>query len=131
MNTITEPLRALVRRKLWPVALLLVGALVAVPVLLSKQPEDTSVAAVATAAPKDDGIAATFVSAADPADSADADAAVTKRRRTLGAEKEPFEPAPLPKKKKKKAVKRVAKATAAKAPPSTPDTKTTSSASTG
>ena len=43
MNTITEPLRALVRRKLWPVALLLVAALVAVPMLLAKQPEASAV----------------------------------------------------------------------------------------
>src|SRR3954469_15025426 len=126
MNTITEPLRALVRRKLWPVALLLVGALVAVPVLLSKQPEDTSLAAVATpAVTKDDGMAATFVSAAEPSDAGD-EATTTKRRRTLGDEKDPFEPAPLPKKKKaKKVVKPQPKVTAkaAEATTSKPDTK--------
>ena len=37
MNLITDSLRGLVRRKLWPVALLLVGALVAVPVAASIQ----------------------------------------------------------------------------------------------
>ena len=39
MNVITDTLRGLVRRKLWPVALLLVGALVAVPLMLAKDPE--------------------------------------------------------------------------------------------
>ncbi len=36
------PAQALVRRKLWPVALLLVAALVAVPLTLAKQPEATA-----------------------------------------------------------------------------------------
>jgi hypothetical protein len=132
MNLITEPLRALMRRKLWPVALLLVGALVAVPVLLTKQPEDTSFAAVATpAAGKDDGMPATFVSAAEPAD--DADATAVKRRRTLGAEKDPFEPAPLPKRKHKKAAAKATKkpATAAEATTSKPDTKPTPPSTSG
>ena len=39
MNLITEPFRGLVRKKLWPVALLLVAALVAVPFTLAKEPE--------------------------------------------------------------------------------------------
>ena len=39
MNLITDTLQGLVRRKLWPVALLLVGALVAVPLVLAKTPE--------------------------------------------------------------------------------------------
>src|SRR3954470_15161253 len=39
MNVITDTLRQLVRRKLWPVALVLVGALAAVPLVLAKQPE--------------------------------------------------------------------------------------------
>ena len=39
MNVITDTLRGLVQRKLWPVALLLVAALVAVPLLLAKEPE--------------------------------------------------------------------------------------------
>src|SRR3954452_674222 len=96
MNTITEPLRALVRRKLWPVALLLVGALVAVPLLLAKQPKATAVTApAANVAAKNDSIPATFVSAAEPE--------TAEHRRTLGATKDPFAPAPLPKAKKKKA----------------------------
>ena len=47
MNLINDTFRGLVRKKLWPVALLLVAALVAVPVLLAKDPETP----VATAPP--------------------------------------------------------------------------------
>jgi hypothetical protein len=93
MNVITDTLRGLVRRKLWPVALLLVGALVAVPMMLAKDPEPMAVAPAPRAA-KDAGLSATFVTAAD-------DQEVTERRRVLGAKKDPFEPAPLPKAKKK------------------------------
>lgn len=92
MNFLTEPLRQLVRRKLWPVALLLVAALVAVPLALAKQPVAPP-AVVPTA--KQDGMPATFVAAAEPSET-------DKRRRVLGKEKDPFEPAPLSKSAKKK-----------------------------
>ena len=38
MNVVTTTWRQLVRRRLWPVALLLLAALVAVPVLLAREP---------------------------------------------------------------------------------------------
>ena len=39
MNVVTNTWRQLVRNKLWPVAVLLLAALVAVPVLLAREPE--------------------------------------------------------------------------------------------
>ena len=97
MNVITDTLRQLVRRKLWPVALLLVGALVAVPLVLAKEPEADPVARRGATPEEGRALPATFVAAAD-----EADRATTKRRRVLGAAKDPFEPAALPKAKKKK-----------------------------
>jgi hypothetical protein len=108
MNVITDTWKALIRRKLWPVALLLVGALVAVPLVLAKSPEAGTPAANASAVSKDDAMPATFVSAADETAAGDETA---KRRRTLGAQKDPFEPAPLPKAKKSKKAKADATAT--------------------
>jgi hypothetical protein len=96
MNLITDTLRQIVRRKLWPVALLLIGALVAVPLVLAKNPEAEPIAQAANAN-KVESLPATFVSAADTAT-----AETAKRRRTLGMSKDPFEPAPLPKAKKAK-----------------------------
>jgi hypothetical protein len=94
MNVITDTLRGLVQRKLWPVAVLLLGALVAVPVLLAKEPVTAPPAPVP--AVKGEGMPATFVSVAEDSG---------ERRRVLGEEKDPFEPAPLPKAKKKKSDK--------------------------
>ncbi|MDA0166455.1 hypothetical protein OM076_39690 [Solirubrobacter ginsenosidimutans] len=111
MNLITDTLQGLVRRKLWPVALLLVGALVAVPLMLAKNPEAPVVAANVTHGAKDEAMPATFVSADDAA-SED----TTERRRTLGQLKDPFEPKALPKVKKSKK----AKAAAAATPTATP-----------
>jgi hypothetical protein len=108
MNLITETWRGLIRRKLWPVALLLVGALVAVPVLLAKEPEVTAPPASVTASAADEGLPVTYVTSAAEAEAASEETG--KRRRTLGAEKDPFEPAPLPKPKK---TKKKAKAKAA------------------
>ena len=45
-----DPFKQLVERKLWPIALLLVAALVAVPFLLSKPAEDTPLPPSTTAA---------------------------------------------------------------------------------
>lgn len=98
MNVITDTLRQLVRRKLWPVALVLLGALVAVPLLLAKQPESDAIAQAANAK-KVEPLPATFVSAAGGNETAEPTA---KRRRVLGFRKDPFEPAELPKGKKKK-----------------------------
>src|SRR3954447_2377247 len=106
MNVLTQTWRQLVRRRLWPVALLLVAALVAIPVVLAKPATIPPAPADATAA----------APVATPAQSyvhlASADATThTKRRRVLGASKDPFEPAPLPKAKKKHKAK-TAKASA-------------------
>jgi hypothetical protein len=92
MSLITEPFRALIRKKLWPVALLLVAALVAVPVLLAKEPE-APIASAQPATKKEEGMPATFVSV-------DEDGDVTERRRVLGVSKDPFAPAELDKKTK-------------------------------
>lgn len=99
MNLINDTWRGLVRRKLWPVALLLVGALIAVPFTLAKEPDVAPAPANAVAA-KEEGLPATYVTAA--ADEEVDEETDGKRRRTLGDSKDPFEPAPLPKAKKKK-----------------------------
>src|SRR3954454_6142588 len=104
MDAITETHGQLVRRKLWPVALLLLGAVVAVPLLLAKQPESNSLTTAANAK-KVEPLPATFVSAPDATETA-------KRRRVLGALKDPFEPDALPKAKKvKKSGKKASTAT--------------------
>jgi hypothetical protein len=123
MTVITDTWRQLVRRRLWPVALLLVAALVAVPLKLSKTP------AVAPAPASTHSVTA----AADPTtsyvtlqDQADAEV----RRRVLGAAKDPFAPAPLPKASKaSKAAKKKAAAEASATP--TPTGSGTASAGSG
>ena len=80
MNLITDPFRGLVQRKLWPVALLLVGALVAVPVVLSKAP--TTAPAASPNAKKTEAIPATFVTAAEDADDTTSAGACWAPRRT-------------------------------------------------
>ena len=97
MSILTSTWHELVRRRLLPVAILLLAALVAVPFLLAKDPEPAS------PAPAAQGEGAPGAPATAPAD-ADATTAVvslvengerTKRRRVLGARKNPFEPAPV------------------------------------
>jgi hypothetical protein len=109
MNVITDTWRQLIRRKLWPVALLLIGGLVAVPLVLAKEPAAPTVTPTARTASKDT-TGATIVTLADAS-------AEPERRRVLGATKDPFEPAPLPKAKKSKKSK---KAEATPTPTSTP-----------
>ncbi len=91
MNAIKETWQQLVRRRLWPVALLLLAALVAVPMVLAKTPAPPAPAPAAKA--DDDDVRATYVALSEPGDP-------TTRRRVLGAMKDPFEPKALPKKKK-------------------------------
>jgi hypothetical protein len=96
MNVVTTTWRQLVRRRLWPVALLLVAALAAVPVLLAREP--------AVPAPPADPVP--VVSEADDTIAEPVVAKVTaedrdRRRRVLGVRKDPFEPAPPAKKAKK------------------------------
>jgi hypothetical protein len=121
MNVITDTLRQLVRRKLWPVALLLLGAVVAVPLLLAKQPETNSLTTAANAK-KVEPLPATFVSAPDATETA-------KRRRVLGALKDPFEPDALPKAKKVK--KSAKKASTASKTDTTKDDTTSGDSSSG
>jgi hypothetical protein len=93
MNAIKDTWRQLVRRRLWPLAVLLVGALVAVPVVLAKTPEPPPPAPVVKA--ETDDARASYVALADQG-------ASTERRRVLGVTKDPFEPKALPKVKKAK-----------------------------
>jgi hypothetical protein len=93
MNAIKETWRQLVRRRLWPLAVLLLGALVAVPVVLAKTPEPAPPAPVVKA--ETDDARASYVALADQG-------ASTERRRVLGVTKDPFEPKALPKVKKAK-----------------------------
>jgi hypothetical protein len=93
MSFVTDTWRQLVRRRLWPVAILLAGALAAVPFLLAKEPEPVSTpplpGAAATQAPAADGDPVVALASADE----------ERRRRVLGARKDPFEPAPVKKPK--------------------------------
>jgi hypothetical protein len=100
MSLITNPFQQLIRRKLWPVALLLVAALVAVPLKLTKKPEPAPAlpASAMARAEQQEALAKPIVSLANPSDTETG----KQRRRVLGQVKDPFEPAPLPKAKKKK-----------------------------
>lgn len=114
MNAITDIWRELVRRRLWPVALLLVAALVAVPMLLARQPETTVPAAAPAHASTKPVATSAFV---EPA----SDDAAGGRRRVLGEKKDPFEPKPLPKHKKQKKKATTAKASTDTATVKPPD----------
>ncbi len=95
MNAVTSIWRQLVRRRLWPVAILLLAALAAVPVLLAREPEVPVLPpdpATATAGKADDIIAEPVVAEVTPEDR-------SRRRRVLGAVKDPFRPAPVKKPK--------------------------------
>ena len=105
MNVLTTTWRQLVRRRLWPLAVLLLAALAAVPVLLARDATpvatpplpQTSAPAETAKASDDDAFAEPVVAKASASDR-------SRRRRVLGARKNPFEPAPVkkPKKPKKK-----------------------------
>jgi hypothetical protein len=82
--------RQLVQRKLAPVAIVLVGAIVAIPVLLAKNPP----AAPAPAPVKHDAGAANPATAT-PIVTLASDAENARRRRVLGSSKNPFTPAPV------------------------------------
>ena len=99
MNVLSTTWRQLVRRRLWPLAVLLIAALVAVPVLLARDatPVDSPAlpetsAPAETAAADDDALAEPVVAKASVADR-------SRRRRVLGSRKNPFEPAPVKKPK--------------------------------
>jgi hypothetical protein len=87
MNALADPFKQLVERKLWPLALLLVAALVAVPLLLTEKPAETSpLPAATTGVPAGQGETESVVSLAD-ANKTD------KLRAVLGNRKDPFRPA--------------------------------------
>lgn len=111
MNVVTNTWRQLVRRRLWPAALLLVAALVAVPVVLATEPEPASAPELAPAvtANADAGMAEPVVAKVAAEDR-------TRRRRVLGARKDPFRPAPTPKPKAEKKPKKTAAPKIAAAP---------------
>jgi hypothetical protein len=120
MNVLTTTWRQLVRRRLWPVALLLVAAAAAVPVLLSRDAEPVAAtplpATPGATAKVSDTLAEPVVDQATPEQR-------SRRRRVLGARKDPFTPEaikhPAKKKKPKKAAKKADKTSA---PSSTPTT---------
>jgi len=86
MNDLSAPFRQLVERRLWPLAVLLLAALVAVPLLLAKDVVEapvgsSSVAAVAAQADTQPVVALGQVETRESA------------RQVLGSRKNPFEPA--------------------------------------
>ena len=97
LNTVLSgTFRGLVQRRLWPIALALIAGLVAVPLLLTTEPEP-------------------FATSPDPAANVEAEIAAAKPlvavasesqreglRRVLGARKDPFKPTNQPKTKKAK-----------------------------
>jgi hypothetical protein len=92
MNVVTSTWHQLVRRRLWPVAVLLLAALAAIPILLARDPE----AAPADPAPvvsteSGDQLAQPVVAQVTAEDR-------SRRRHVLGARKDPFAPAPVKKK---------------------------------
>jgi hypothetical protein len=122
MNVLTSTWRQLVSRRLWPVAVLLLVALAAVPIVLAREPEAAEVPAPAPVGNVDDSLATPVVAQA---------AADDRRRRVLGARKDPFRPAPV--KKPKPTVQQATApaiggssdpgpGTATDAPPSLPET---------
>jgi hypothetical protein len=104
MNVLTTTWRQLVRHRLWPVAVLLVAALAAVPVLLSHDAEPVPAVQApvepVTSTKVSDSLATPVVDEATPEQR-------SRRRRVLGLRKDPFAPEAVkhPKKKKKKAKK--------------------------
>ena len=94
MTVVTNTWQQLVRRRLWPLALLLVAALAAVPFVLASEPEPLPAPPVAAPAVStdDDAFAEPVVAKVEATDR-------SRRRRVLGARKDPFAPAPEPKKK--------------------------------
>ena len=103
MNVLTTTWRQLVRSRLWPVAVLLVAALAAVPVLLSRDAEPV---ATPPAGAPDSG---TKVSASlgEPVVAAASPEERSRRRRVLGTRKDPFTPESIKHPQKKKAVKKL------------------------
>jgi hypothetical protein len=83
MSAVTNMWRQLVQRRLWPVAILLIAALAAVPLTLAKEPEAVPPAPPAPAAGEDELAVAPIVTAVSSTDRG-------KRRHVLGEAKNPF-----------------------------------------
>ncbi len=92
MSVINDTWRFLVGRRLWPVAILLVAAAAAVPMLLAKDPAPAPAEAptVAVKADKD------AVLAEDPIVTQASDGDRSGRRQVLGSRKDPFKPKVTP-----------------------------------
>ena len=95
MSAFAVPFRQLVERRLWPLAVLLIAALVAVPVLLAKGEEPVIPGPVASAASAP-GTASAL--ATQPIVSIGDEATREAQRKVLGKRKNPFRPAVAPKK---------------------------------
>lgn len=90
MTVIDDLRRQLVQRRLWPLALGLLAALVAVPFVLARDPEPVAPAPAAPNAPgATEGPAKSIVTVADAQTAEPVDT-----RKVLGARKNPFKPAP-------------------------------------
>jgi hypothetical protein len=83
MSAVTHMWRQLVQRRLWPVAILLIAALVAVPLTLAKEPEAEPPAPAPQVDHKSELATTPIVAQAAPQDRA-------KRRKVLGKAKNPF-----------------------------------------
>ncbi|HET8953361.1 MAG TPA: hypothetical protein VFN44_22755 [Solirubrobacteraceae bacterium] len=97
MKPLENVWNGLVQRRLLPVAILLLAALVAVPFLLAKDPEPV---APSPGAATGDKTLTADAATADPVVSLVDDSTPKERRRVLGARKNPFQPAPAPKAEK-------------------------------
>jgi hypothetical protein len=85
MKLLTNTWRQLVQRRLWPVAVLLLGALVAVPFVLGKSPDPAPVATAPAA-----GAVKANASSADPIVSMVSADDTASTRRSLGDRHNPF-----------------------------------------
>jgi hypothetical protein len=83
MSPVTNVWRQLVQRRLWPVAILLIAALAAVPLMLAKDPEPPASPPPASVDTKGELAATPIVAPATETGRA-------KRRKVLGAAKNPF-----------------------------------------
>jgi hypothetical protein len=88
MSAITNVWRQLVQRRLWPVAIVLIAALAAVPLTLAKQPEPAAPAP--SPAPAADADSQDALLAAEPIVAKGAAVDTTKGHKVVGKAKNPF-----------------------------------------
>ena len=91
MSVLNDTWRFLVERRLWPVAILLVAAAAAVPMLLAEDPAPAPAASTAAVKADKDSVLAT-----EPLVVQAADGDRAGRRRVLGSRKDPFKPKATP-----------------------------------